>query len=398
MKNQKSIPFFIFILLVSLFLYFLTATLFSGTMALLGKFFSLAAFALALLGLFIASIRNKRSWSRYYYIALFVVMLILLVFEIMDFALLPMAKLFFVTAALVALLLSLLDYRQYILAKLKVVRRYLLKVKEQESQLVKLEKEQENKMTRLEKAHDNALAKKDKELQAKLKLVASYKTQNANKADEVKKIKAQLAEVRKDMNKASREIKKSQEIVSELDKKKQALAEKNKTLSKKTAAIAEMSKETNTLKRQLNKSQKELDHEAELKSKYSKTLRNIRKAKKEEEELLIVSADGSSVHRPKCIAVRNVLKENRKLIKNWKAAEKEGYKGCKLCKPHIKPKVIVKNHVKYKFVGSKDSDKVHKASCLLVKNIDSKDRLFFRSYKAALQKKYTACRVCNPTQ
>lgn len=102
------------------------------------------------------------------------------------------------------------------------------------------------------------------------------------------------------------------------------------------------------------------------------------------------------MHKPKCVAVRNISKEHRKLIKNWNLAKKEGSGGCKLCSSHIKPKVLVHGKINYKFVASKDSDKVHTAACSLVSNIYSNERVFFRTYKAVLKKGYTACRVCNP--
>jgi methylphosphotriester-DNA--protein-cysteine methyltransferase len=150
--------------------------------------------------------------------------------------------------------------------------------------------------------------------------------------------------------------------------------------------------EKSNLEDKLSIKEKEIAKQEELKNKYSKTLRIIRKRKKQEEELLVVAYDGKSVHRPKCIAVRNIPKDNRKLIANWKTAEKEGYRGCGLCRPHIMPKVVVMGSRKYKFVASKDSDKVHKLSCVLVKNIKDKD--LFTTYKQALKKGYTACRVC----
>ena len=157
-------------------------------------------------------------------------------------------------------------------------------------------------------------------------------------------------------------------------------------------------KESRSLERKLARKQKEAERQEELKKQYSKSLRSIRKHKKEEKELLIVSPDGKSVHRPKCIAVRHISKEHRKLIKNWATAKKEHYEGCKLCKPHIKPQVIVKGNIKYKFISSKISDKIHKASCNLTRNIETKDMVYFRTYKASLKKGYTACRVCNPDE
>lgn len=279
-----------------------------------------------------------------------------------------MTKYYFVLAVLIALLLSLLDFRYIISAKSRIIA-------EHRSQLSKME---------------NIIDKLQAELQ-------KQKDESSKKTDEIRKTKWQIAEVKGKSTKLINEEKTEKHIV-ELAKRADKFKERSEKLAADRKKFAMSRKEQELLQRKLARSQKEIGRQAELKKQYSKALTNIRKRKKEEEELLVVSSDGKSVHRPKCIAVRHLTKEKRKLIKNWKTAQKEGYVGCGLCKPHIKPVVIVKDKVKYKFVGSKGSDKAHKASCLLVKNISNKDREYFRTYRAAIKKKYTACRVCNPEQ
>jgi len=348
MKNQNSLSIFIFLLVASLFLYFISIISSLSLINRYGRLLSLAFFAISLLGLFLSSLKKKRSFSRYYYIALFLILLVILAIHIFSAGISAILQLYLILAILVALLISLLDYRSNVLAKKKLA-------------------EFEGEKTKLQEKAD----KLENDLRKQKSLSETQK-----------------AELKKQSNKK----------LNELNKKLDSLKDQNKKLAQKGKTISGFTKTNKLLESRLARSRKETEKEAELKRAYSKTIRSARKRKKEEEELLVVSSDGKSVHRPKCITIRNVPKDNRKLIKNWKAAEKEGYKGCKLCKPHIKPKVIVKGNVKYKFVGSRSSDKVHKVSCLLIKNIDNKDREYFRTYRAALKGKYTACRVCNPEQ
>jgi uncharacterized membrane protein YgaE (UPF0421/DUF939 family) len=206
------------------------------------------------------------------------------------------------------------------------------------------------------------------------------------------KMKKALDMKNKDLDKRDKKTKQLEKDLESLQNKK----DQTKKIANQNKAMKTLETENKKLKEQVKKAEKETEKQVELKQKYSKTLTNTRKRKKEEEELLIVSSDGKSVHKPKCIAVRNVPKENRKLIKNWETAEKEGYSGCKLCSPHVKPTVIEKDNRKYRFVASKDSDKLHTADCKLIDNINKEEQVYFSTYKAALKKGYTACRVCNP--
>jgi methylphosphotriester-DNA--protein-cysteine methyltransferase len=97
--------------------------------------------------------------------------------------------------------------------------------------------------------------------------------------------------------------------------------------------------------------------------------------------------------------VRNIQKKDRKLIPNWKEARAGGYTGCKLCNPDKLNESVKHNYVKYKFVGSKGSDKFHKPSCtVLAHNISPKDKQYFKTYRQAVKNGYTPCRICNPQQ
>ena len=87
------------------------------------------------------------------------------------------------------------------------------------------------------------------------------------------------------------------------EKESRIKADKDKIAKKKAA---EKVKSQEALERKLKKKEREVEKEAELKRQYSKSLRSVRKHAKEDKELLVVSPDGKSVHKPKCIAVRNI--------------------------------------------------------------------------------------------
>lgn len=295
--------------------------------------------------------------------------MILMIYKIFAIDVSSIIKFYYVLAVLIALLFSLMDYKKIFIDELRLFALCKRKLNESEKEIIDLRASIEV-LTRQMGAHKEIIKQKNLEIA------------NAKKETSLAKREA---------GSAKRSATANENKVVNLNKRIDNLKDKNKRLVKSSKEAIKLTKEKNKL-------EKEVKYQANLKAKYSKTLSTIKRKKKEDKELLVVSKDGGSVHRPKCIAVRNVPKENRILIKNWKLAQKENYKGCGLCKPHIKSEVIVRKGVKFKFVGSKTSDKVHKASCVLIKKIDEKDRQYFRTYKVALKKKFTACRVCNPEQ
>ena len=267
------------------------------------------------------------------------------------------------------MLLSLLDFRNYIIHLKRIINNQKITI--------------------------NALNKNNTIQQ---KEMSSFKNKLKTSQEKLDQNNTLIKSLKKDASKGRTADKVIKELENKTQNYKVRIKKTNKRAKKVNEKLQTVDSQTKKISRKLKKNEKELNKQEELKKQYAKTLRNIRKRKKEDEELLIVSNDGKSVHRPKCITVRNIDKENRKLIKNWELAQKDGYKGCGLCKPHIKPKVIVKNKIKFKFVASKDSDKVHKAGCVITSKIERKDMEYFRTYKAALKKGFTACRVCNPEQ
>jgi hypothetical protein len=371
MKYENSVTIFIFTLLASLFLFFISSMSGLGRISFYGEIISVIFFAISLIGMFIASLKiTSTRWLSYlYYLLLFIVAIVMLFFRVFYMEISNITRYYFVLAVLIALLLSILDIKRYFLLRIRALRRFKILATSLEQKVAKLEAD-------LKKANSDV---------EKLRLMIVAKD------EEIKAEKEKAAAL-------ARAEKKSRKERAEAVRTAGMYKSRNEKLTDQKKKVDELTKEKAKLEREVSSKEKEITKQAELKAKYSKTLNGIRKRKKEDQELLVVSEDGSSVHRPKCISVRNVTKENRKLIKNWKTAKKEGYKGCGLCKPHEKDEVIVRKGVKYKFLGAKDSDKVHKASCVLIKNIDEKDRKYFRSYRAAVKAKYTACRVCNPEQ
>jgi len=366
MKLENSLTIFIFSLVSSMFLYLISGTSSINAVNIYGGIISAVLFAIAMVGLFATSILRKRSLSSVYYMLLFITALIILIFHILSWGISSLLQSYFALAALIGLLLSLLDFRHIIIIKEKIIQYYQNKFKNAQKEIEKLKNE-------LQKQKE-----KTEEIQTRIK----------GKTQTITKLKNKTSQIAKSFNKSEKQINSLNTKIVQLNKRKSSSAKEKKK-------IAELKTEQQKFQRELARSKKEAKKESELKIKYSKTLLNIRKRKKEAEELLVISSDGKSVHKPKCIIVRNVPKENRKLMKNWKTAKKQGLKGCKLCKPHTKDTTVQNNHIQYKFVASKDSDKVHKASCLLVKNINRKEKIFFKNYKAALKKGYTSCRICN---
>ena len=374
MKFENSISMFIFTIIVSLYLFFISNISTIRFINYYGEIVAITTFSISLIGLFFSSLKIPKSNSYLYYILLFITSIIIIIFKFVFSEISQITKYYFVLAILIALMLSLLDLKYFLMNKNRIYKKYDATIHHLNVEIQRLNGE-------LTTCHE---------------LNQSYNNEITKKVDSMRALKISLADAKKEIESLKRENKKSEKLNTELNEQIKNLKDINKNLSNKTKKISEINKEQEKLKRKLSKTEAEVTRQVELKSKYSKTISSIRRKKKEEQELLVVSEDASSVHRPKCMAVRNIPKENRKLIKNWKLAKKEGYKGCKLCKPHIKPAIIIKNGIKYKFIGTKTSDKVHKISCVLTKNIDKKEMIYFKTYKEAIKKKYTACRVCNP--
>ncbi len=365
MKYENSLTIFIFSLIVSMFLYVIRG-ISSPSVKVYAGIIAVIVFSIALIGLLITSLLLRRSLSTVYYLLLFLASLMALTLYIISDGLTVLIQYYFALTVLIGLLISLLDFRQLLVIKSRTVEYFRARANEAKLESRKLQDALENQ-----------------------------KSKTSRLQDELKENKQSISKLNNEKRSISRNLDQAKRNIGNMTKRIENLnkSRKNATAQKKT--VAQLKKEQQKFQRALARSQKQAEYQAELKSKYSKTLSNIRKRKKEEEELLVISSDGKSVHKPKCIVVRNVPKESRKLIKNWQVAKKQGLKGCKLCKPHTKDSIIQNNHIKYKFVASKESDKIHAASCILVKNIAQKDRLFFKNYKAALKKGYTACRICN---
>lgn len=381
-KRKNSVLTFIFLIVTALFFYFVVSVSSFEPVRFWGESLAIIVFIIALGGLFVSLSKQTSAQSRAYYVGLFVVSAILLVDKIYTGSLSSLVKYFYALAILVALWIALLDLKQYN-EEIMIIRKYNAEVDKMRKDMRDLAVEQQ-KLRNTSQSYKNSLE--------------NYKLRLEEKTAQVKQAEKKISDEEKRINEVNRELTRSQNTIQESSSRMEALLERNRKLAEDKKKSVELLQSKKELERELDIKQKEILRQEDLKQQYSKSLRSIRKHKKEEEELLVVSPDGETVHRPKCISVRHILKESRKLIKNWEEAKKEGYKGCKLCKPHIKPIVIVKNNIKYNLITSKLSDKVHKLSCTLARNIENKDRIYFRNYRAALKKGYTACRVCNPEQ
>jgi hypothetical protein len=369
MEFENSITIFIFLLFATLYLYVISTITNIGVISTIAKILAILTFTITLIGLFFSSLSKRKSIIKFYYLGLFLIGVGIIIIQLTTKSVASITQYYFILALLIAMLLSLLDLRNYIIYLKRIINNQNIKI--------------------------NALNKNKVEQTDEISSLKNKLKRFQEKSDQKN---VMIQSLRKDGSK----IKKAEKVIEELQNKtenyKVKIKKTNKKAKKANEKLQAVDSQTKKISRKLKQSEKELNKQEGLKKHYSKTLRNIRKKRKEDEELLIVSNDGKSVHRPKCITVRNIDKENRKLIKNWEQAHKDGYKGCGLCKPHIKPKTIVKNKIKYKFVASKGSDKVHKAGCVLTSKIEKKEMEYFRTYKAALKKGFTACRVCNPEQ
>ncbi|NOZ80189.1 MAG: hypothetical protein GXP63_00830 [DPANN group archaeon] len=339
MKYENAAITFIIVMLADLFLYWFARESANNFFNTFGKLLFMAVVVLALLRFLMTSIQFQKQTSSLFYFGLLVITLLLMLAQLIaSAAVVPVIDYFFIFAVMIAVFLAIIELGRHFYDLHLIIR-----------------KEQDARM-RAEKAFNRQISAEER---ARKRLLG----EQANLLAQNKKYRSYL--------------------------------------QRRQENITELSREAATAKTELRKAQrniKEMGRQEELKKKYAKSLYNLRRKIHEEEELLVVSPDGKSVHDPGCIVVRNIKKENRKLIKNWATAKKEGYKGCGMCNPHKKDKALIRNGRKYRFVGSKVSDKLHKVSCNVVERIPPKDRELFTSYKKGLAKGYTACRVCNPGQ
>jgi methylphosphotriester-DNA--protein-cysteine methyltransferase len=440
MRFQNALSVFIYLLVAEVFFYFVTSVYPGGFFGRYGELLFAAAFSITMMGFLAASIRHGNRITRAYYFLVWLVSLVfayVLVFH--NDMISGIMRLYFGLAVLVALLLSIIEQRRYSQrVKVKIVHdgsadierqkrirdrvgyqkaldeqgRQIDDLKEYSERMREMknryQKESEEKLLTLAKTREqlDRLAMETELVSKRLNDGLGYKM-------ELERKEAMIAE------KNSR-IMAAKQRLSELEQKNEALkkvlgkainmAEGKEELTQKyrntlkgiadtKRVISELETDNVKLKKIIGKTMIEARRQTELKQKYSKTLRNIQKDKEELEALLVVSPDGTSVHRPNCIVVRNVAKEDRKLIPSWKEAKKGRYKGCKLCNPDKSNESVMKGNVKYRFVGSSGSDKFHKPSCTVLANsISSKDKQYFKSYKQAVKKGYTPCRVCSPQQ
>jgi hypothetical protein len=385
MKYGNSLITFIYILLADLFLYF-AASIYPGTFLVpYADILFALVFSLSLFGFFLSSFREQSriSWT-YYYLLWLISLVFIFLYIFQPELLLNIAKYYFVLSVLIALLLAILDYKKHTARSIRSERaRYLLE-KQKYQGILNYQKKN------LEELREYSSTLKE--------LNEEYKIKNEQKNTEIGEAQRELSIFRREAELISSQIKRGQLSIEDLEHKTTQLRDRNAKIEEAKLKLAHLERQNLLLRKELGRKMGEAQRQSFLKEKYSKTLKNIRKDKKELESLLVVSPDGNSVHRPNCIVVRNVAKEDRKLIPSWKEAKAQNYKGCKLCNPQKNNESVVKGTVKYRFVGGKGLDKIHRLSCTSVARIAPKERQYFRSYKQAVKKGYTPCRVCNPTQ
>lgn len=393
MRNHDALSVFIYVLVAELFLYFVASFSMGNLLGGLGDLFFAAALCITLLGILVASYRHGSRKLRFFYYLLWIVSLIFVYLYIFHYGeVQPFLKYYFMLAVLVALLVSILD------RKVHGQRKYIV-VKSKDAEMERQRRLSESIMYQREIDEQNKRLEDLKAYTEKLRSVkAKYQQESEDKLLKLAKAREELDRQANETQMVGKRLADGVRYKEELDKKDSMLADKNRKMQEDRQKLSELQKKNDALRKVLNKAIGEAEKQSELKQKYSKTLTNIRKAKKEEEALLVVSPDGKSVHRPACIAVRTISKENRRLIPNWKEAKAEGYKGCKLCKPHEENDYVIRDGVKYRFVVSRDSDKIHKTNCTVLKSISDSDKVYLKSYKSAVKKGYTPCRVCNPKQ
>ena len=430
MKYGNSLIIFIYILLADLFLYFVASLYPTNLFGIYADLAFSVIFSLSLFGFFLSSFTQQSRESRFYYYFLWVVSLIYIYLYIFQpGSLLKIARYYFVLAVLIALLLAILDYKRHSSRRFTQERELRLKDQQKYTGILNYQQKNLNEL----REYSSTLKEMNEE----------YQIRNEQKNHEIGEAQRELMILRREAELITEQIRNGQLSMEELDRKTLQLKEKTLKIEEVRRKLAHIERQNLLLRKQLGnkmaelrekgilrqkyiqtlkrvadskKDAKQLEQEnlklkrtigrvtshsekqEELKQKYSKTLRNIQKDKQELESLLVVSPDGKSVHRPNCIVVRNISKEDRKLIPSWKEARKLNYKGCKLCSPNKNNESVVKGTVKYRFVGGKSSDKIHRLSCVLVNRIAPHERQYFRTYKQAVKNGYTPCRVCNPTR
>jgi hypothetical protein len=440
MRFQNALSVFIYLLVAEVFFYFVTSAYPGGFFGGYGELFFAAAFSITMMGFLVASVQHGNRVTRAYYFLVWLVSLVfayVLVFH--NDMISGIMRLYFGLAVLVALLLSIIEQRRFAQrVKIKIVHdqsgevekqrrlrdragyqnalseqgRQIDDLKEYSERMKEMkdryQRESEEKLLTLAKTREelDKLAMQTELVSKRLNDGLAYKIELEKKegliADKNKRIeaaKAKLSELEQKNEALKKVLGKAINMAEGKEELRQRYKSTLKGIAETKKVISELETDNVKLKKIIGKTMIEARRQEGLKQKYSKTLRNIQKDKVELEALLVVSPDGKSVHRPNCIVVRNVSKEDRKLIPSWKEAKKGKYKGCKLCNPDKSNESVMKNNVKYRFVGSSGSDKFHKPSCTVLANsISSKDKQFFKSYKQAVKKGYTPCRVCSPQQ
>ena len=122
MKHENSLTLFIFLLVASLYLYFITSISSLNFFKAYGVIISTVFFSVSLFGLFLTSFNTQRSVSRFYYFGLFVILLMVLVFYIFSVTIYSIVQYYLILAILIALFLSILDFRYIILIRGKALQ------------------------------------------------------------------------------------------------------------------------------------------------------------------------------------------------------------------------------------------------------------------------------------
>ncbi len=107
-------------------------------------------------------------------------------------------------------------------------------------------------------------------------------------------------------------------------------------------------------------------------------------------EDLVGSKGGDKYHLSSCTVAAQIKADNKVTFQTPEEAIKAGYTACKKCNPPAKSAAAEA------FVGSKDSDKFHKADCRLAKNIKADNKVSFATKEDAEKVNYKPCAICFP--
>ncbi|MBN1385566.1 hypothetical protein JW968_01150 [Candidatus Woesearchaeota archaeon] len=196
---------------------------------------------------------------------------------------------------------------------------------------------------------NEALKQMEEQTNKKLSYTAgALKAQNRKLGEDMEKMKKSVS------RKAGAKTKKLEE---ELDKMKKASKASTEKLKKELASVKKRAKRAPAMKADSH---------------------------------FVASKTGNTFHRPHCVAVNKIAKEQVVWYDTAKKAQKAKYKACKVCNP------LSSNGKKRYFVANKDGNKVHRASCVVADKIPKKKRIVFRQENAALKKGYKPCKLCFP--